>query len=43
MKVVHEIVRMKFTVSNEEVDKLDSLQERLEREMKRLGDIYGSF
>jgi len=43
MKVVHEIVRMKFTVSNEEVDKLDSLQERLEREMKRLGDIYGGF
>ncbi|MFC1502603.1 V-type ATP synthase subunit A, partial [bacterium] len=43
MKIVHEIVRMKFTISNEEVDKLDSLQERLEREMKRLGDIYGGF
>jgi V/A-type H+-transporting ATPase subunit A len=41
MKVVHEIARMKFSISNEETDKLDTLQERLEREMKRLGDIYG--
>ena len=43
MKVASEIARMKFSVPNEEVDKLDQLQERLEREMRRLGEIYGGF
>jgi len=43
MKIVSEIARMKFSISNEEVDKLDELQERLEREMKRLGEIYERF
>ena len=43
MKVVSEIARMKFSISNEEVDKLDELQERLGREMKRLGEIYERF
>ncbi len=43
MKVVEEIARMKFSVSNDEVDKLDALQARLEREMRRLGEIYGGF
>ena len=43
MKIVSEITRMKFSISNEEVDKLDELQERLEREMKRLGEIYERF
>lgn len=43
MKVVGEIARMKFNVTNEEVEKLDGLQERLEREMTRLGEIYDRF
>jgi V/A-type H+-transporting ATPase subunit A len=43
MKVVGEIARMKFNVKNEEVEKLDGLQERLEREMTRLGEIYDRF
>jgi len=43
MKVVEEIARMKFSVANDEVDKLDALQTRLEREMRRLGEIYGGF
>jgi len=43
MKVVAEITRMKFSVANDEVEKLDALQERLEREMRRLGEIYGGF
>ncbi len=42
MKVVSEITRMKFSVANDEIEKLDAIQERLEREMKRLGEIYGS-
>lgn len=43
LKVVNEIARMKFTVANDEVEKLDTLQDRLEREMRRLGEIYGGF
>ena len=43
MKVVTEIARMKLSVANDEVEKLDALQERLEREMRRLGEIYGGF
>ena len=43
MKVVNEIARMRFSVSNEDVEKLDELQVRLEREMTRLGEIYGRF
>jgi V/A-type H+-transporting ATPase subunit A len=33
LKAVEEIARMKFTVSNEEVVKLDALQKQLEKEM----------
>ncbi len=43
MKVVSEITRMKFSVANDEVEKLDALQERLEREMRRLEEIYSGF
>jgi len=43
MKTLTEITRMKFSVSNEDVEQLDTLQERLEREMRRLGEIYGGF
>jgi V/A-type H+-transporting ATPase subunit A len=43
MKVTGEIARMKYAISNEEVDRLDDLLNRLQREMKRLGEIYGRF
>ena len=43
MKVASEIARMKYNVANDEVEKLDALQSRLEREMRRLGEIYGGF
>jgi V/A-type H+-transporting ATPase subunit A len=43
MKVVGEITRMKYSVSNENIESLDNIQERLEREMGRLEDIYGNF
>ena len=33
MKVISEIARMKFSISNQAVDELDVLQQRLEREM----------
>lgn len=43
MRVYSEMTRMKFSVSNDEVEKLDELQAQLEREMRRLGEIYGGF
>ena len=43
LKIVNEITRMKLSISNDEVEKLDELQSRLEREMTRLGDIYANF
>ena len=43
MKVVSDIARMKFSVANDEMEKLDGLQEQLEREMRRLGEIYERF
>jgi V/A-type H+-transporting ATPase subunit A len=43
MKVMQDIARMKFTVSNQEVELLDQLQDRLEKEMKRLSAIYAQF
>lgn len=43
MKVLNDVARMKFNVANDEVEKLDNLQKRLEREFKRLGEIYASF
>ena len=43
LKVLTEITKMKFTIANDEIDKLDTLQQRLEREMRRLGEIYAGF
>jgi len=43
IKVLRDISRMKFAVSNEECEKLDQLQKKLEREMKHLGEIYARF
>ena len=43
MKVMNDIARMKFSVSNDEPEKLDSMLKRLIREMNRLGEIYAGF
>jgi len=43
VKVLPEITKMKFSISNEDVDQLDALQQKLEREMRRLGEIYAGF
>ncbi len=40
MKVVQEIVRMRFTVSNENLEELDRIGLRLERSMSQIGGIY---
>jgi len=40
MRIYPEIIRMKFSVPNEEADKLDDLLSRLEREFDRLEDVY---
>ncbi|HCJ94153.1 MAG TPA: V-type ATP synthase subunit A, partial [Sphaerochaeta sp.] len=40
MKVVQEIARMRFSVSNENLEELDRIALRLERSMSQLGGIY---
>ena len=41
MKVYQDIVKMKFTIPNEEPEKLDRLAARLERSLDQLETIYG--
>jgi len=43
LRVLSDISKMKFSIANDEVDKLDAIQQRLEREMRRLGEIYAGF
>ncbi len=40
MKVYQEITKMKFSIPNEEIEKLDKLAARLERSMDQLESIY---
>lgn len=40
MKVYQEITKMKFSVANDEIEKLDKLTARLERSMDQLESIY---
>jgi V/A-type H+-transporting ATPase subunit A len=40
MKVVQEIARMRFSISNDSVEDLDRIEVRLERSMSQLGGIY---
>ncbi len=40
MKVLQDIVKMKFTVPNENMDMLDKLQARLERNLDQVESIY---
>lgn len=43
MRVLNEVARMKYNIANDEVEKLDKLYDKLEREFKRLGEIYERF
>ncbi|MBK5200521.1 MAG: V-type ATP synthase subunit A [Spirochaetaceae bacterium] len=40
LKVVQEISRIKFTISNEDIDQIDKLELRLEKAISSLGGIY---
>jgi V/A-type H+-transporting ATPase subunit A len=40
MKVLQDIVKMKFTIANENLDQLDKLQARLERNLDQVESIY---
>jgi len=40
MKVLQEIVKIKMTISNEDVDRIDKLAMRLERSFERMESIY---
>ena len=40
MKVLQEIIKMKFTVANEDVESIDRLAARLERSIDKLEAIY---
>mgnify|MGYP002732271896 CR=1 FL=1 len=40
LKVVQELARMRFTVSNDDAEALDKLELRLERSMSQLGGLY---
>lgn len=40
LKVVQELARMRFTVSNDDIEALDKLELKLERSMSQLGGLY---
>jgi V/A-type H+-transporting ATPase subunit A len=40
MKVLQDIVKMKFTIPNEQLDMFDKLQARLERNLDQVESIY---
>jgi V/A-type H+-transporting ATPase subunit A len=41
MKVYQDIIKMKFSISNEDIEKLDKIAARLERSIDQLESIYG--
>jgi len=43
MRILNEVDRMKFNVSNDEVEKLDELYNKIKREFRRLGEIYEQY
>lgn len=43
LRVLSDVSKMKFSIANDQTDQLDALQQRLEREMRRLGEIYAGF
>jgi V/A-type H+-transporting ATPase subunit A len=41
LKVVREIMQMKYTYTNDEADKLDQLQKKLEESIHEIGSVFG--
>jgi V/A-type H+-transporting ATPase subunit A len=41
LKVVHEIMQMKYTYTNDEAEKLDQLEKKLEESMHEIGSVFG--
>jgi V/A-type H+-transporting ATPase subunit A len=41
LKVVRDIMRMKYAYTNEEAEKLDGLQKRLEESIHEIGSVFG--
>jgi V/A-type H+-transporting ATPase subunit A len=40
MEVSSDIMRMKFSVTNEEIEKIDEIRDKLHRSMQRIGDMF---
>jgi V/A-type H+-transporting ATPase subunit A len=40
LEVTAEIMRMKFTVANDEIERIDEIRDRLHRSMQRVGDMF---
>ncbi len=40
LEVTSEIMRMKFSVSNDEIEKIDEIRDRLHRSMQRVADMF---
>ena len=43
MKVMNDTHRMKYLVTNDEVEKLELLYDKMVRELNRLGEIYAHY
>ena len=41
LKVVREIMQMKYTYTNDEAENLDRLQKKLEESIHEIGSIFG--
>ncbi len=40
LEVTSDIMRMKFSVRNEEIEKIDDIRDKLDRSMQRVGDMF---
>jgi len=40
MEVTSDIMRMKFSIKNDEIEKIDEIRDKLDRSMERIGDMF---
>ena len=40
MEVTSDIMRMKFSIKNDEIEKIDEIRDKLSRSMERIGDMF---
>ena len=40
MEVTSDIMRMKFAIRNDEIDKIDDIRDKLKRSMNRVADMF---